>query len=44
VIVYHPKAAGATDVAEANGAALVYAAPFPIFPTGSFPFCVFPGN
>jgi sterol 3beta-glucosyltransferase len=44
VIVYHPKAAGATDVAEANGAALVYAAPFPIFPTEAFPFCVFPGN
>ena len=44
VIVYHPKAAGTTDVAEANGAALVYAAPFPIFPTGAFPFCVFPGN
>ena len=44
VIVYHPKAAGATDVAEINGAALVYAAPFPIFPTGAFPFCVFPGN
>lgn len=44
LIVYHPKAAGATDVAEVNGAALVYAAPFPIFPTGAFPFCLFPGN
>jgi len=38
VIVYHPKAGGATDIAEVTGAALVYAAPFPIFPTRAFPF------
>ena len=44
IIIFHPKVAVATDVAEANGATLVYTAPFPIFPTGAFPFCVFPGN
>ena len=44
VIVYHPKVAGAIDVAEATGAALVSTAPFPIFPTKAFPFLVFKGN
>jgi len=44
VIVYHPKTAGAVDVAEATGAALFYAAPFPIFPTKAFPLFVFPGT
>ena len=37
VIVYHPKVAGATDVAEATGARLVCASPIPLFPTGEFP-------
>ena len=44
VIIFHPKITGAADVAEASGAALVHAAPFPIFTTEAFPFCVFPGN
>ncbi|MCP4386320.1 MAG: glycosyltransferase family 1 protein [Hyphomicrobiales bacterium] len=43
-IVYHPKTAGAADVGEATGAALFYAAPFPVFPTTAFPLFVFPGN
>lgn len=44
LIVYHPKAGGAVDVAEATGATLVCAAPFPIFPTSAFPFFVFSGD
>ncbi|UCH46551.1 MAG: glycosyltransferase family 1 protein [Betaproteobacteria bacterium] len=44
VIVYHPKTAGATDVAEVTGAGLVHAAPLPIFPTKSFPLLVLRGN
>ena len=44
VIVYHPKTAGAADVGEATGAALFYAAPFPIFPTKAFPLLVLPGT
>lgn len=44
LIVYHPKAGGAVDVAEATGATLVCAAPFPIFPTSAFPFLVFSGS
>jgi UDP:flavonoid glycosyltransferase YjiC (YdhE family) len=44
VIVYHPKTAGAVDVGEATGAALFYAAPFPIFPTKAFPLFVIPGT
>ena len=43
-IIYHPKTAGAADVGEATGAALFHAAPFPIFPTKTFPLLVFPGN
>ncbi|MDA0206480.1 MAG: glycosyltransferase [Acidobacteria bacterium] len=37
VIVYHPKAGGAVDVAEATGAGLVCASPIPMFTTGDFP-------
>ena len=44
IIVYHPKTAGAVDVGEATGAALFFAAPFPIFPTDAFPLFVLPGN
>jgi len=44
VIVYHPKTAGAADVGEATGAALYYAAPFPIFPSEAHPLFVFSGN
>ena len=44
VIVYHPKTAGAVDVAEATGAILFHAAPFPIFPTKAFPLLVLPGS
>lgn len=44
VIVYHPKTAGAADVSEATGAALFYAAPFPIFPTKAFPLFALPGS
>ncbi len=44
VIVYHPKAVGSVDVGEATGAALFYAAPFPIFPTKAFPLFVIPGT
>lgn len=40
VLVYHPKVVGAVDVAEATGAALVCAAPVPMFPTGAFPVLV----
>lgn len=43
-IVYHPKTAGAADVGEATGAALLYAAPFPIFPSKAFPLFALPGN
>lgn len=38
VIVYHPKAGSAVDVAEATGAGLVCASPIPMFTTGDFPF------
>ena len=44
VIVYHPKAGGAVDVAEKTGAALVSAVPIPAFPTAAFPLIVFSGN
>lgn len=44
VIVYHPKTAGGADVGEATGARTIHAAPFPVFPTKSFPLFVFPGN
>lgn len=44
LIVYHPKTAGAADVAEATGATAIQAAPFPIFPTRAFPLFVFPGT
>ncbi len=44
LIIDHPKTNWAADVAEATGAALVRSAPFPIFPTGAFPFCIIPGN
>ena len=44
VIIFHPKVGGAADVAEATGAALVCAVPFPIFPTKAFPFLVLKGN
>ncbi len=44
VIIFHPKAGGAIDVAEATGAAVFCAAPFPIFPTRAFPFLALPGN
>jgi len=37
VLVYHPKVAGAADVAEVTGARLVCASPVPLFPTGAFP-------
>ncbi len=37
VILYHPKAHGALDVAEATGARAIYATPVPIFTTGAFP-------
>ncbi len=43
-IVYHPKTSGAADVGAVTGAALFYAAPFPIFPTKAFPLFVFPGT
>lgn len=36
-IVYHPKAYGAVDVAEATGAAAVCASLMPLFTTGEFP-------
>lgn len=38
VIVYHPKAGAAVDVAEVTGAGLVCASPIPMFATGDFPF------
>ena len=44
VIVYHPKASGAEDVAEAVGAVPVCAAPVPMFPTAEFPAIPFTGN
>ncbi len=44
VIVYHPKAGGAVDMTEATGAALVCAAPLPMFPTGAFPLFGLSGN
>jgi len=44
VIVYHPKTAGAADVGEATGATVFHAAPFPIFPTKTFPLFVLPGT
>ena len=37
IIVYHPKAAAATDVAEATGAIPICASPIPLYPTGDFP-------
>lgn len=43
-IVYHPKTAGGADVGEATGACTIHAAPFPVFPTKSFPLFVLPGN
>ncbi len=43
VIVFHPKANGAIDVAEATGAKAIYATPTPVFTTGAFPlFDFFP--
>ncbi|UCE31521.1 MAG: glycosyltransferase family 1 protein [Burkholderiales bacterium] len=44
VIVDHPKTAGAADVAEATGATIFHAAPFPIFPSRAFPLLVFTGD
>ena len=44
VIIYHPKAIGAPDVAEATGAALVFAPPIPILPSSKRPFFLFPWN
>ena len=44
VIVFHPKAGGAVDVAEATGATVICAAPLPIFPTSAFPFFLLPGD
>lgn len=44
VIVFHPKAGGAVDVAEATGAAAICAAPLPMFPTSAFPFFLLPGD
>ncbi len=44
LIVYHPKVAGATDVAEATGAGLVCASPIPLFATREFPIVVVPMN
>jgi sterol 3beta-glucosyltransferase len=44
VIVFHPKAGGAVDVAEATGATAICAAPLPLFPTSAFPFILLPGN
>ena len=44
VLIYHPKAAAAIDVAEATGARLVCPALFPLFPTTAFPFFPFKGN
>lgn len=40
VLVYHPKVAGAADVAEVTGARLVCASPVPLFPTGAFPLVI----
>ena len=37
LIIYHPKVAGAPDIAEASGARLICAATIPLFPTSSFP-------
>ncbi len=37
VILYHPKAHGALDVAEATGARAIYSTPVPIFTTSAFP-------
>lgn len=44
VIVFHPKAGGAVDVAEVTGASIICAAPVPMFPTSAFPFFLLPGN
>jgi len=44
VIVCHPKTAGAADVAEATGATLFHAAPFPVFPTTAFPLFIVSGT
>jgi sterol 3beta-glucosyltransferase len=44
IIIFHPKAGSAADVAEATDATLVSAVPFPIFPTKAFPFLVIKGN
>lgn len=44
VILYHPKAQGAIDVAEATGATAIYATPVPIFTTGAFPILTMSWN
>ncbi|MEM0914594.1 MAG: glycosyltransferase [Planctomycetota bacterium] len=44
VIVYHPKATTAMDIAEATGAVAICASPIPLYPTGDFLMPVFPGN
>lgn len=40
VIVYHPKAMTAVDIAEATGALPICACPIPLYPTGEFPIPV----
>ena len=44
VLVYHPKAYAAVDVAEATGATSIVAAPIPMFPTREFPSIIFTKN
>jgi sterol 3beta-glucosyltransferase len=40
VVLFHPKAIGAADVAEATGARAICASPLPFKPTGEFPLWV----
>ncbi|THB76418.1 MAG: glycosyltransferase [Desulfobacteraceae bacterium] len=44
LLIYHPKATAAIDVAEATGAGLICTALFPLFQTPAFPFFIFRGN
>ncbi|MEO0423075.1 MAG: glycosyltransferase [Pseudomonadota bacterium] len=44
VILYHPKALGAEDVAERTGAHALLAAPLPFVRTGEFPIITSAGN
>lgn len=44
VIVFHPKAGGVPDVAEATGALAISATPLPMAPTREFPLWVMKGS